>query len=102
MQDCKQVSIPFMIGTKLSLDTCLNSDDYIEEISNVSYASVVGSLMYTIVCTRPDIAQAVGDLSKFMSNPGKDHWNFVKMVLRYLQGTFDYYLVYHGTDDVDK
>jgi hypothetical protein len=42
-------------------------------MSRVPYASVVGSLMYEMVCTRPDIAHAMGFLSKYMSKPGKEH-----------------------------
>ena len=44
----------------------------------VPYASAVVSLMYAMVCTRPDIAHSVGVLSRFMSNPGKEHWTTVK------------------------
>ena len=53
----------------------------------VPYASAVGSLMYTMVCTRPDIAHAMGDVSRYMANPGKEHWEAVKWLLRYLRGT---------------
>lgn len=52
---------------------CPNFDDDIGEMSNVPYASVVGILMYTMVCIRPDIAQAMGVLSRFMYSPGKKH-----------------------------
>ena len=41
--------------------------------SRVPYASAVGSLMHAMICTRPDIAQAVGAISPFMENPGKEH-----------------------------
>ena len=44
----------------------------------VPYASLVGSLMYAMVYTRPDIAQAVGVLSRFMANLGRVHWDAVK------------------------
>ena len=53
----------------------------------IPYASAVGSLMYAMVCTRPDIGYAVGVVSRFMSNPGKEHWNAVKWILWYLKGT---------------
>ncbi|XP_070039108.1 secreted RxLR effector protein 161-like [Nicotiana tomentosiformis] len=56
-------------------------------MSKVSYASAVGSLMYVMVCTRPDIAYAVGVVSRYMSYPGKEHWEGVKWILRYLKGT---------------
>ena len=53
----------------------------------VPYASAVGSLMYVMVCTRPDIAHVVGVVSRYMANPGKEHWEAVKWLLRYLRGT---------------
>jgi len=52
--------------------------------------------MYAMVCTRPDIAHAVGVLNRFMSKPGKEHWTTVKQVFRYLCGTSDYGLCYQG------
>ena len=51
------------------------------------YSSFVGSLMYTMVCTRLDIAHAVGVVSRFMSNLEKEHWAAIKWILRYLRGT---------------
>ena len=47
----------------------------------------MGSLIYAMVCTRPDIAHSVGVVSRFLSNPGKEHWAAVKWILRYLRGT---------------
>ena len=43
--------------------------------------------MYVMVCTRPDIAHTIGVVSKFMVNPGKDHWEVVKWIFRYLRGS---------------
>ena len=56
-------------------------------MSKVPYASTVGSLMYTMVCTRPDIGYVVAVVSQFMSNPGREHWALVKWILQYLRGT---------------
>lgn len=56
-------------------------------MKKVPYASAVGSLMYAMVCTRPDIAHAVGVVIRFLSNLGREHWNAVKWVMRYLCGT---------------
>jgi len=53
----------------------------------VPYASTVGSLMYAMVCTKPDIAHAVGVVRRYMKNIGKEHWMAVKWILRYLRGT---------------
>ena len=64
----------------------------------VPYASAVGSLMYAMLCTRPDICYAVGMVSRFQSNPGLDHWIAVKHILKYLRRTRNYMLVYSGGD----
>lgn len=57
--------------------------------------------MYAQVCTRPDIAFVVGILGRYQSNPGLDHWRAAKKVLRYLQGTKDYMLMYRRTDNLE-
>jgi hypothetical protein len=64
-------------------------------MSNVPYQSVVGSLMYSMVCNRPNIAQVVRVLSRYMSNPSRVHWNAIKRVFRYLHGTSNYSLCHH-------
>ena len=87
MISAKAVSSPLAGHFKLSSSQCPSSDKEKEEMSRVPYASAVGSLMYAMVCTRPDIAHAVGVVSRFLSNPGKEHWAAVKWILRYLRGT---------------
>ena len=67
-------------------------------MKNIPYSSAVGSLMYAMVCTHPNIAQAVGVVSRFMSSPGKQHWDAVKWILRYLKGTSDFVLCFGGKD----
>ena len=59
-------------------------------MSHVPYSSVVGSLMYAMVCTRPDIAHAMGVFNKYMSKPGREHWTTIKRVFRYLRGIASY------------
>ena len=67
----------------------------------IPYASVVGSLMYAQICTRPDISFAVGMLGRYQSNPGLDHWKAAKKVLRYLQGIKEYMLTYRRSDHLE-
>jgi hypothetical protein len=71
MHVSKPVKVPIPIGVKLSADQCPKTQEEEEDMSHVSYVSVVGSLMYEMVCTRPNIAHAVGVLSMYMSKPGK-------------------------------
>ena len=67
------------------------------DTTSYSYAEVVGSLLYLSVCTRPDIAQAVGAQARHVSKPTMRHWLALKGVLRYLAGTQDYGLVFTGS-----
>ena len=67
----------------------------------IPYASVVGSLMYAQICTRPDISFAVGMLGRYQSNLGLDHWKAAKKVLRYLQGTKEYMLTYRRSNHLE-
>lgn len=53
------------------------------------YSSAVGSLMYVMIGSRPDLGYAVGLISRFMSAPSRDHWSAVKWVLRYLKGALN-------------
>lgn len=73
MHDAKLVAQPLAKHFKLSKDLCPKTQGEKEYMKRVPYASTVGSLMYAMVCTRPDIAQAVGAVSWYMSNPGKVH-----------------------------
>jgi len=52
--------------------------------------------MYAMVCTRPNLAHAVSVASRFMGEPGKEHWQAVKRIFRYLRGTSDVGLIYGG------
>ena len=56
-------------------------------MSVIPYSSIVGSLIYVMVSTQLDIAHAVGVVSRFLSIPGREHWEVVKWILRYLKGT---------------
>ncbi|XP_071734519.1 secreted RxLR effector protein 161-like [Rutidosis leptorrhynchoides] len=67
----------------------------------IPYASVIGSLVYAQVYTRPDIAYITGMLGRYQSNPGMDHWKAAEKVLRYLQGTKDLMLTYRRTDNLE-
>ncbi|GJX19016.1 hypothetical protein Tco_0221693 [Tanacetum coccineum] len=64
------------------------------------YAKVIGNLMYAMTCTRPDIAYAVGRLSRHTSSPDKKHWDAVNRVFKYLKKTMDYGLEYSGDPSV--
>jgi hypothetical protein len=96
MHGSKPVKVPILIGVKLYIDQCPKTHEEVEDMPHVLYASAVGSLMYVMVYTRPNIAHAVGVLSRYMSKPRKEHWTIVKRVFRYLHGTTNYGLCYQG------
>jgi hypothetical protein len=100
MQNSKKGYLPFRHGVTLSRDQCPNTTDEIERMKQIPYASAVGSLMYAMLCTRPDICFAVGMVSRYQSNPGEDHWTAVKHILKYLKRTRDLMLVYQA-DSLD-
>ena len=101
MKDCSSSVAPIVKGDRFNLNQCPKNDLEREQMQNIPYASAVGSLMYAQVCTRPDIAFAVGMLGRYQSNPRMDHWRATKKVMRYLKGTKDYMLIYRRTEDLE-
>ena len=73
MQYCKLVKVPIYVGTKLYVDQCPKSQEEIEYMAHVLYANALGSVMYAMVCTRPNIVDAVGVLSRYIVTPGRKH-----------------------------
>ena len=96
MGTSKVVSTPLAAHFKLSVSQRPSTDTDKLDMESVPYASAVGSLMYAMVCTRPDIAYAVSNVSRFLSNPGREHWNAVKWIMRYLKGTSSLNLCFGG------
>jgi hypothetical protein len=96
MADAKIAPLPLAGHFRLSSELCPKTQEEKDFMEKIPYKSAVGSLMYAMVSTRPDIAHAVGVVSRFMSNPGKTHWEAVKWILRYLKGTSDYALCFGG------
>ncbi|XP_042038299.1 secreted RxLR effector protein 161-like [Salvia splendens] len=94
MFDAKLASVPLAAHFMLSKDMCPKSKTDIEAMKKVPYANAIGSVMYLMVSTRPDIAYAVSCLSRYMANPGPVHWEALKWLLRYLKHTTEYELCY--------
>jgi Reverse transcriptase (RNA-dependent DNA polymerase) len=88
MENAKPESIPMSKGGSLLTN--------IGELPDVPYRSIVGSLMYAMVLTRPDICYAVGVLSRFLDSFSVEHWNAAKRVLAYLNHTADFKLTFKG------
>ncbi|KAL7278680.1 hypothetical protein ACG7TL_007682 [Trametes sanguinea] len=96
MADCKPSRTPLPAGA------VLESSEQPEPASDSfrqRYQSLIGSLLYAALGTRPDIDFAVNRLSKYNANPSDAHWHYAKYVLRYLQGTKHFRLRYDGASN---
>jgi len=90
MENAKLISTPLANHFRLSTSQCRKTIEETEYMSKVPFARAVECLMYVMVCTRPDLAQVVNVVSKFMANPGRQHWDAIKWIFRYLKGTIGY------------
>jgi hypothetical protein len=98
MSDCKQIATPFDAKTQLVNLKEKENDQHLDEMRGVPYKEAVGSLMYAMVATRPDLAFVVSLVSQFMSRPRPLHWARVKRIMRYLKGILDLKLCLGGQD----
>lgn len=94
MLNSKPAPIPLGGHLKLSKSSCPTTVAEIEKMRNVPYDVAVGSVMYAMLCTRPDLAFAISILSRYMSNPGEKHWATMKYCLKYISGSRSVGLVY--------
>ncbi|XP_048336999.1 secreted RxLR effector protein 161-like [Ziziphus jujuba] len=87
MNEARLASVPLGGHYKLPIDHYPSTEKEKEDMNNVPYSSVIRSIMYLMISTRPDLAHAISVLSRFMSNPGRSHWDAVKWLMRYLKNT---------------
>ena len=98
MENFKKGYLPIGSGITLSKKDCATTPEERERMSRVPYASAVGSIMYAMTCTRPDVAYSLGVVSRYQSDPGEAHWKVVKSILKYLRNTKDQWLIYGEPD----
>ena len=77
---------------------CPKTDVEIAEMSKIPYRTIIGMLLYWMVSSRPDIAYAVCTCARFMECPGREHWNAVCTILKYLKGTRVLRITYTSTE----
>ena len=79
---------------------CPTSAEDREKMSVIPYASAIGSIMYAMMCTRPDVNLVVSLVGRYQSDPRMEHWTAVKNILKYLKRTKDMFLVYVGDEEL--
>src|SRR4051812_174646 len=100
MEKSKKGLLPMSHGVVLCKSQCPKNADEKVEMSTVPYASAIGSVMYAMICTRPDVSYALSVCSTYQSNPGNAHWVAVKNILKYLNRTKNMFLVFGGDEEL--
>ena len=101
MHQSSEVSTPLGQHIKLSLDQCPKTEKEVADMERISYASAVGSLMYSMVCCRPDLAHSMSVVSRYMSCAGKAHWEAVKWIMRYMKRTANHGLKFEANSNAN-
>ncbi|KAK8544918.1 hypothetical protein V6N13_123226 [Hibiscus sabdariffa] len=100
MEESKKGFLPMRHGISLSKQMCPSTPQERERMSQIPYASAIRSIMYAMICTRPDLSYALSMTSRYQANPGEGHWIAVKNILKYLRRTKDVFLVYGGEEEL--
>ncbi|GKA40892.1 hypothetical protein Tco_0733485, partial [Tanacetum coccineum] len=100
MENSKKGNLPLHHGIKISNDLCPKTDEELDKMSRVPYVSDIGSIMYAMTCTRPDVSFSLSMVSRHQQNPGEGHWTAVKNILKYLRNTKGRFLVYGGEKEL--
>ncbi|KAL0411132.1 UNVERIFIED_CONTAM: hypothetical protein Slati_3702900 [Sesamum latifolium] len=95
MEHSKQGLLPIRHGIKLSKKQSPKTDEELKRMSNIPYASAVGSIQYAVQCTT-DVAYTLSVTSRYQACTGEAHWGAVKSIIKYLKMTKDMFLIYDG------
>ena len=85
-------------GKHLSMSMCPKTQEDRDNMSQIPYAYAIGSIMYSMLCTRPDVSYSLSIASRFQANYGEEHWTAVKNILKYLRRTKDMFLIYGDSE----
>ncbi|GJY77243.1 hypothetical protein Tco_0482359 [Tanacetum coccineum] len=89
MENSKRGSVPMQEKLEFRKSQGVQTPSEVKHMQNVPYASAIGTIMYTVRCTRPNVAFAQNLYSRFQQNPGDIHWIAIKTILKYLRNTKD-------------
>ena len=94
MDQSKMGLLPVSHDVTLSKDMYPKTQDERDNMSRILFASEIGSIMYAMICTWPDVSNALSMCSRYQADPGEGHWMAVKNILKYLRRTKDAFLIY--------
>jgi hypothetical protein len=100
MQDSIKGFLSMSHDITLCKEQCHSKPDEQERMRVIPYASAIGSIMYVVLCTRPDVSYALSATSRYQSNYGEAHWIIVKNILKYLRRTKEAFLVFGGEEEL--
>ncbi|KAI5446287.1 hypothetical protein KIW84_014214 [Lathyrus oleraceus] len=100
MHDSKKGFIPMQHGLCLSKTQSPSTKEERDRMNKIPYASAIGSIMYAMLCTQPDVSYALSATSRYQSDPGDAHWVAVKNILKYLRRTKDSFFIYRGQEEL--
>jgi hypothetical protein len=100
MEQSKKGFLHMSHGIHLSQDQCPMTANERECMSKVQYTSTIGSIMYAMISTQPDVSYAISATSRHQADPSEDHCIAVKGILKYMRRTKDMFLVYGGKEEL--
>ena len=100
LEDVRGTTTPLAPGSALSKSMSPQTEEERTLARRQPYRELVGSLMYLMVCTRPDIAFAISQLSRYTSNHGSGQWNALMHVIRYVKGSKELGVTYRGDTEL--
>ena len=101
MEQFKRGFIPIIHRITLPKFVCPRTQDERTHMNLIPYASATGSIMYSMICTRPDVSYALSITSRYQLNLVEGHLMVVKNILKYLRRTKDVFLIYgYGDSDL--
>ena len=97
MSNCAPHLVPADPSVKLTPQMCPQTEEEKQSMKAVPFMECIGSVMHLTHLTRPDIAYAVGQVSRYSQNPGQEHWKALKRIMAYLRKTMNFGLLFGGT-----
>ena len=94
MKNSKRKLLPLRYSIHLSKKICPDTPEVIQCMSKIPYSLAIKSLIYAMLCTRPDITLAMSVTNRYQANLDEEHWIAVKNIFKYLRRTKNLFLIF--------